>query len=117
MTATNEQAQTSAPEQAPAKTQKTAKAKKSAKPEPGQSASISAGQRLLDLKLPAPLAAIARKLASDQPVTRKDLVALRDGINARSIELRDAKQGKQAKKLSSVNRFVRRLERAARKGR
>ena len=116
MTATNEQAQASAPEQpTPAKTKKTAK--KSAKPEPGQNASISAGRRLLDLKLPAPLAAIARRLASDQPVTRKHLVALRDGINARSVELRDAKQGAQAKKLARANRLVRRLERAARKGR
>ena len=113
MTSTPEQVQTAAAEPV---AKKSPKSKRAPKPV-GQSASISAGQRLLDLKLPAPLAAIARQLASDQPVTRKQLVALRDGINARSVELRDAKQAAQAKKLARANRLVRRLERAARKGR
>jgi hypothetical protein len=115
MSTTNEQSPTSAPEQAPAKKSPAKRAKKA--DAPGQSASISAGQRLLELKLTGTLGAIARLLASDRPVTRRDLVALRDGINARSVELRDAKQGAQAKKLARANRLVRRLERAARKGR
>jgi hypothetical protein len=114
MTATNEQSQTSAPEQQPPE-----KTKKAAKQAPEvQSAAASAGRRLVALKLPAPLAAIARRLASGEPVSRrKDFVTLRDGINARSAELRDAGQAKQAEKLARANRLVRRLERAARKGR
>lgn len=93
------------------------KAEKPKAQAPGQNASISAGQRLADLKLPAPLAAIARKLASDQSVTRAQLVTLRDGINAHADQLRGDGKKAAAAKLSAANRLVRRLERAARKGR
>lgn len=46
--------------------------------------------------------------------TRRDLVALRDAVNALSATLREANQKALAKQLAQANRAVRRLERAAR---
>jgi len=81
-----------------------------------RSASLSAGQRLLDLKLPASLVAMAAKLAKGGTFTAPQLATLRDNINTLAAARREAKQPAQAEKLSAANRLVRRLERAARKG-
>lgn len=96
---------------------KKAPQKKTRSEQPGQSASISAGQRLVELKLPAPLAGIAQKLAKGGTFTGPQLAKLRDGINTHAESLREKGQKSLASRLSAANRLVRRLERAARKGR
>ena len=118
MTAATQPTPTAAPAKPSSKSPKPAKPSKPASKKaaaPGQSASISAGQRLLDAKgLSARGRALAQKLAKDRPTSRKELVALRDAVKASAAALREAKKEKDARVLATLNRAVRRLERAAR---
>jgi hypothetical protein len=81
----------------------------------------AAGTALVDLfgntkGLPAevtPAKKLAAKLA-DATATNADLVSLRDLTNAAAAALREKQDGDTAKKLSDLNRNVRRAERATR---
>jgi hypothetical protein len=58
----------------------------------------------------------AKTLAKKGSLTSAELVTLRDQINVAAAKERKAKRGAMASKLRTVNRAVRRAERAARKG-
>ena len=62
----------------------------------------------------AKLEPIAKALAKGETVPHAQLVTLRDGINEVAAALRQEEKTAEARKLSDVNRLVRRLERAAR---
>lgn len=76
------------------------------------SMSKTVGESLLALKIPA-LRPYANKLVKGD-TSRKDLVALRDVINAAAGKARERGKKSLASQLSSQNRLVRRLERASR---
>lgn len=61
------------------------------------------------------LAGLAAQLANGTEPKDADLVTLRDGINDVAAALRERDETDLARELSTTNRFVRRLERAARK--
>lgn len=71
------------------------------------------GEALLALKIPA-LRGTAQKLVKGS-ASRKDLVALRETINAAADKARERGKKSLASQLSAQNRLVRRLERAARR--
>jgi hypothetical protein len=95
--------------------------KLAAKPE-ASNAALAAGALLLDLvkraktNVAGDVGDLAKRLANDRRLTRKDLVALRDEIKALAAVLREQKKDALAAKFARANRAVRRLERAARKG-
>ena len=62
------------------------------------------------------LASTLAKLAAGQLPDHAALAALRDGVNAAAFAARDHERLDDAKALARLNRNVRRLERAARKG-
>jgi hypothetical protein len=83
---------------------------------PGRApAGVSVGERLVKL-LPKNSEGrrIAQKLASAESVSAKQLESLRDGINEAAAAAREKENGELASQLSSENRLVRRLARAAR---
>ena len=55
----------------------------------------------------------AKKLAAGCDVTKKELVALRDHVNAAAITARENNAGSLASQLSALNRSVRRMARTA----
>lgn len=103
-----------------AKAKKATKAKRTEKAQDAAQVGSATAETLLALAQKAgkaegvgPVKTLANKLAKGAQ-TRRDLVALRDAVNALSATLREANQKALAKQLAVANRAVRRLERAAR---
>lgn len=74
---------------------------------------VSCGNALVPILTPGSARKTAKRLQADEAVSKKDLVALRDGVNEQASAAREAGDGKLASKLSAANRIVRRLARAA----
>lgn len=74
---------------------------------------VSCGNALVPLLEKGPARALAKRLQQDEALSKKDLVALREGVNEQAAAAREADDGKKASKLSAANRIVRRLARSA----
>lgn len=99
----------------PARKSKKAKAAKAEKGEGGRSNSmrVSAGNALVPLLPKGPARKAAQRLQENEELSKKELIALRDGVNEAAAAAREAGDGKTASKLSAANRIVRRLARSA----
>lgn len=79
-----------------------------------RSAKVTIGTALLALvKGKKDLTRAAKALMADEDFTKKQLIQLRDDINAYAADLREKDDSKTASQLSAVNRQVRRLSRQA----
>ena len=107
----------SAKKGAKARGSKAKKGPKKSAPERTESLAKTTGEKLTALLKGVKGANGAAKLAANLAkgeLKHSDLVALRDGINEVTTKLREDEKSDEARELSGLNRYVRRLERASR---
>lgn len=79
-----------------------------------RSSLVTAGTTLVPLlKGHRDILALAKRLANDEALPKKQLLTLRDGVKEAAADAREADDGSLASKLSAANRLVRRLVRSA----